>query len=48
MSAICSHTDSIEPAELPDVIARCQDCLPTGGTWVHRRMCEIAFTVTRP
>ena len=40
MNAICSHTDSIELTELPDVIAGCQDCLAIGGTWVHLRMCQ--------
>jgi hypothetical protein len=40
MSATCSHTDSITVTELPEVIAGCEDCLATGGTWVHLRMCQ--------
>src|SRR5258705_12163142 len=40
MSTICSHTDSIELTELPDVVAGCRDCLAIGGTWVHLRMCQ--------
>lgn len=40
MSAICSHTDSIELTELPDEIAGCTDCLAIGGTWLHLRMCQ--------
>ena len=40
MSAICSHTDSIELTDLPEVITGCQDCLSIGGTWVHLRMCQ--------
>jgi hypothetical protein len=40
MSATCSHTGSIELTELPEVIAGCEDCLVTGGTWVHVRMCQ--------
>ncbi len=31
MSAICSHTDSIELTELPEVIAGCEDCLTIGA-----------------
>jgi len=40
MNAICTHTDSIKLTELPDQIAGCADCLTTGGTWVHLRMCQ--------
>jgi hypothetical protein len=35
MSAICSHLESIELTELPDVIAGCEACLAIEGTWVH-------------
>jgi hypothetical protein len=38
MSLICTHTDSIEVTELPEVIAGCADCLTIGGRWVHLRM----------
>jgi hypothetical protein len=40
MSTTCSHTDSIAVTELPDVVEGCQDCLQTGGQWVHLRMCQ--------
>ena len=39
MSATCTHLDRIEITELPESIAGCEDCLKTGGTWVHLRMC---------
>ena len=39
MSAICTHTDSIQVTELPHEIAGCEDCLAIRGTWVHLRMC---------
>jgi hypothetical protein len=40
MSAICSHTDSIELTELPDAIAGCEDRPVIAGTWLHLRMCQ--------
>jgi len=40
MSAICSHTASIELTELPEAIAGRQECLAIGGTSVHLRMCQ--------
>ena len=40
MTQICSHIDSIELIQLPDLIAGCQDCLAIGGTWVHVRICQ--------
>ena len=39
MSAICTHTDQIELVDLPETIAGCEDCLATGGRWLHLRMC---------
>jgi uncharacterized UBP type Zn finger protein len=39
VSAACTHTDQIEIVELPEQIAGCEDCLATGGRWVHLRMC---------
>jgi uncharacterized UBP type Zn finger protein len=39
MSPVCTHIDTIEVTQLPDPIAGCEDCLATGGTWVHLRMC---------
>jgi uncharacterized UBP type Zn finger protein len=37
---ICSHLDRVEVTELPAEIAGCEECLRTGGSWVHLRMCE--------
>ena len=39
MSAICTHTDQIQLVDLPETIAGCEDCLATGGRWLHLRMC---------
>jgi Zn-finger in ubiquitin-hydrolases and other protein len=40
MSAACTHLDRIELVNLPESIEGCEDCLRTGGTWVHLRMCQ--------
>jgi hypothetical protein len=40
MSKTCTHLEQIERVELPKSIAGCEDCLATGGTWVHLRMCQ--------
>jgi Zn-finger in ubiquitin-hydrolases and other protein len=40
MSATCTHLDRIEIIQLPADIAGCEDCLKTGSTWVHLRMCQ--------
>jgi len=39
MSA-CTHLDAVEVLELPESIAGCEECLATGGQWVHLRMCQ--------
>jgi len=38
--AICTHLDQIKLTEPPAEIAGCEECLKTGGAWVHLRMCE--------
>ena len=38
-TTVCSHLDTIEFTELPDPIEGCEECLKTGDTWVHLRMC---------
>jgi hypothetical protein len=38
--ATCSHLNQIRVIERPQEIAGCEDCLRTGGTWVHLRMCQ--------
>ncbi|HEY7691637.1 MAG TPA: UBP-type zinc finger domain-containing protein [Gaiellaceae bacterium] len=35
----CTHLDQIRVTELPDPIAGCEDCLASGGRWLHLRMC---------
>jgi hypothetical protein len=40
MSVACTHLDTIAVTELPDPIAGCEECLATGGWWVHLRMCQ--------
>ena len=40
MTATCTHLDRIELVQLPESIEGCEDCLRTGGSWVHLRMCQ--------
>jgi hypothetical protein len=37
---VCSHIDQVKVLELPSEIAGCEECLATGGRWVHLRMCQ--------
>ena len=37
--SICTHLDQIAVSELPAEIAGCEECLKTGGRWLHLRMC---------
>jgi hypothetical protein len=39
MSA-CSHVDQIQLLELPQPLEGCAECLASGGSWVHLRMCQ--------
>jgi uncharacterized UBP type Zn finger protein len=36
----CSHLDQIELLEPAGEVAGCEECLRTGGRWVHLRMCQ--------
>jgi hypothetical protein len=36
--AVCAHLDSIAAVEPSG--PGCQECLATGGRWVHLRMCQ--------
>ena len=36
----CTHLDSIEVTEVPGAVEGCEECLASGGTWVHLRMCQ--------
>ena len=38
MSA-CAHLDHVLVTELPESVAGCQDCLASGGQWLHLRIC---------
>ena len=37
--ATCTHLDHIHVMELPDAVDGCEDCLATGGKWLHLRIC---------
>ena len=39
MSAACTHRDQIRVVSLPEHVAGCEECLETGGRWLHLRMC---------
>lgn len=36
----CTHVAGIEIFDVPVFIAGCEECLATGGRWVHLRMCQ--------
>lgn len=36
----CAHIDQIRIVEPPQDIAGCKECLKSGGTWMHLRMCQ--------
>jgi uncharacterized UBP type Zn finger protein len=35
----CTHLDHIHVTELPDAVDGCEDCLASGGQWLHLRIC---------
>ena len=37
--ANCTHLDHIHITELPDAVEGCEECLATGGKWLHLRIC---------
>ena len=37
----CTHLDTITVTELPAEVAGCEDCLATGGSWMHLRICLV-------
>ena len=39
MSETCTHLDRIEVFELPESTDGCEECLATGGKWLHLRIC---------
>lgn len=38
---ICTHLDQVEVTDVPTRagVPGCEDCLATGGRWVHLRVC---------
>jgi uncharacterized UBP type Zn finger protein len=38
LNAACAHLDQIRPVE-PRTPEGCEECLATGGKWVHLRLC---------
>jgi uncharacterized UBP type Zn finger protein len=39
-SPSCSHLDEVAVLELPEDVRGCEECLASGGRWVHLRMCQ--------
>ena len=37
--ATCTHLDHVQILELPESVEGCEDCLATGGEWLHLRIC---------
>jgi uncharacterized UBP type Zn finger protein len=35
----CTHLDRVRVLGLPESVAGCEDCLATGGRWLHLRIC---------
>jgi uncharacterized UBP type Zn finger protein len=36
----CTHLDQVRILEPPEHVAGCAECLKTGSSWVHLRMCQ--------
>ena len=39
MATTCAHLDSIQITKLPEAVEGCEECLKTGGPWLHLRIC---------
>ena len=37
--ATCTHLDQVEVTELPESVDGCEECLASGGRWLHLRIC---------
>jgi hypothetical protein len=35
----CTHLDHVLVTELPEAVEGCEDCLASGGEWLHLRIC---------
>lgn len=38
---LCTHVDEITVLQLPAAVDGCEDCLRTGGKWLHLRICLL-------
>jgi hypothetical protein len=36
----CAHLDQVRVLDAPATVAGCEECLQTGSSWVHLRMCQ--------
>ena len=43
--ATCTHLDQVHVTELPESVDGCEDCLATGGVWMHLRICLVCGKV---
>jgi hypothetical protein len=39
MSELCTHVDHVHVTELPSSSEGCEECLASGGRWLHLRIC---------
>ncbi|HEY1360562.1 MAG TPA: UBP-type zinc finger domain-containing protein [Thermoleophilaceae bacterium] len=39
MAATCTHLDQATLEQLPEAVDGCEDCLRSGGKWLHLRIC---------
>jgi uncharacterized UBP type Zn finger protein len=39
MAAECTHAADVRLERLPPSVPGCEDCLATGGKWLHLRIC---------
>ena len=37
--AQCTHLDQVHVTQLPESVDGCQECLASGGKWLHLRIC---------
>jgi uncharacterized UBP type Zn finger protein len=45
MAEFCTHLDQIDVAVTPSSTEGCPECLRTGSSWVHLRMCMTCGAV---
>jgi uncharacterized UBP type Zn finger protein len=41
----CSHLDQVKLLEPPGAVAGCPQCIASGSSWVHLRMCQVCGQV---